>query len=177
MNIVGYKDALIEGNTKLGQNKNTRFIGYGLKKGRALGTLKNIDESQIIETPVAENLMVGLAMGLSLKGYRPVVFIERMDFIMNSMDAIVNHLDKMKDISRGEFNPAVILRCVVGNSKKPLYTGITHTQDFSKAIKCLVSFPVILLNTADDVFKAYIKAEKLQKKGISVILIEYKDKI
>ncbi len=177
MSIEGYKDILIEANTKLGKNKNIIFIGYGLKKGRALGTLKNIDESKIIETPVAENLMVGLAIGLSLKEYCPVVFIERMDFILNAMDALINHLDKMKDISKGEFNPAVIIRCVVGNYKKPLYTGITHTQDFSKEIKRLVSFPVIRLKAAEDILKAYIKAERLQKNGISSILIEYKDLI
>lgn len=177
MSIVGYKDALIEANDKLGQNKNTRFIGYGLKRGRALGTLKNIEQDQIIETPVAENLMAGLAIGLSLKGYCPVVFIERMDFILNAMDAIVNHLDKINDISRGEFKPAVIFRCVVGNYQKPLYTGITHTQDFSEALRCLLTFPVIQLKTTGDISKAYIYAEEQQNKGTSSVLVEYKDLI
>jgi pyruvate/2-oxoglutarate/acetoin dehydrogenase E1 component len=109
-----------------------RFVGYGVRiGGRAQGTLKNVPDSQLIEMPVAENLMVGFAIGLALKGLKPVVFIERFDFILNALDAIVNHLDKIETISRGEFKPAMILRIVVGNKSKPLFTGETHTQDFT----------------------------------------------
>lgn len=175
MSKTGYKDALIEANTKLANNNKVRFIGYGLKKGRALGTLKNVGDLQIVEMPVAENLMAGFAIGLSLKEYVPVVFIERIDFILNALDAIVNHLDKLKAISREEFMPAVIFRCVVGNSSKPLYTGITHVQDFSNAIREMVSFPVIQLNETEDIEVEYSKAIGLQKSGISTILVEYKD--
>ena len=54
----------------------TRFIGYGVKiGGRAAGTLSAVPDCQLVETPVAENLMVGLATGMSLAGLKPVVFI------------------------------------------------------------------------------------------------------
>lgn len=175
MTVITYKEALMQTNAKLAANPQTRFIGYGLQKGRALGTLKGIDSAQIIETPVAENLMLGLAIGLSLKGMNPVVFIERMDFILNALDAIVNHLDKARALSRGEFSPAVIIRAVVGNQHKPLYTGLTHTQDFSEALRHMVSFPVLQLKTPDNVLDAYRVAEENQVNGVSIILIEYKD--
>lgn len=175
MSEASYKDTLIEMNTGLAKHHNARFIGYGLKKGRALGTLREVDESQIIEMPVAENLMLGFAIGLSLKGYMPIVFIERMDFILNALDAIVNHLDKIKKKSNEEFNPAVIIRCVVGNKLKPLYTGITHTQDYSKAIREMISFPVFNLYNAKDVEKYYAVALSNFEKGLSTILVEYKD--
>lgn len=172
---ITYKEALLQTNLSLASDPKTRFIGYGLKKGKALGTLKGVSDSQIIETPVAENLMLGLAIGLSLKGLRPVVFIERMDFILNALDAIVNHLDKTNMISHGEFSPAVIIRTVVGNRHKPLYTGITHTQDFSEALRHMVSFPVVQLKTPEDVFLAYRCAEENHANGVSTLLIEYKD--
>ena len=135
---MSYKDELTKANIKLAQNPKVRFIGYGLKKGRALGTLKEVADSQIIEMPVAENLMMGFAIGLSLKGYLPVVFIERMDFLLNAMDAMVNHLDKIAKISHGEFHPKVIIRCIVGNTKKPLYTGASTFAGLPAA--CLISF-------------------------------------
>lgn len=175
MTVLTYKEALLQSNTQLATDLKTRFIGYGLQKGRALGTLKEVNIAQIIETPVAENLMLGLAIGLSLKGLRPVVFIERMDFILNALDAIVNHLDKANMISHGEFSPAVIIRAVVGNRHKPLYTGITHTQDFTEGLRQMVSFPVFQLKTSDDVLRAYQSAEDNQSKGISTLLVEYKD--
>jgi pyruvate dehydrogenase E1 component beta subunit len=175
MSQLGYKSALSEANTLLGQNIKIRFIGYGLHKGRALGTLKEVALDQIIEMPVAENLMAGMAIGLSLKGYYPVLFIERMDFVLNALDAIVNHLDKIDLLSNGEFKPACIIRCVVGNQNKPLYTGATHIQDFSEALSKMVSFPILKLNDASKIEKAYELAANNLEHGISTILVEYKD--
>lgn len=175
MNAITYKNALIEANTNLARDDKYRFIGYGLSKGRALGTLVNVSARQIIEMPVAENLMAGLGIGLSLKGYFPVVFIERMDFLLNSLDAIVNHLDKIKSLSNNEFSPACIIRCVVGNKSKPLYTGSTHTQDFTEAMRNLVQFPVIQLRKTEDVLGSYAIADTNLRSGISTILVEFKD--
>ena len=44
-----YKDAITEQNDILAKDPKRRFIGYGLKKGRAMGTLANVSEGQIIE--------------------------------------------------------------------------------------------------------------------------------
>lgn len=170
-----YKEALTGANQMLAADAATRFIGYGLKKGRALGSLKGVVDTQIIETPVAENLMVGIATGLALKGYKPVVFIERMDFVLNALDAIVNHLDKARLMSRGEFTPGAIIRCVVGNRDKPLYTGDTHVQDFSGALRQMVSFPVLQLLKPADIPGAYAQAKADIDRGRSTLLVEYKD--
>jgi pyruvate/2-oxoglutarate/acetoin dehydrogenase E1 component len=131
--VKSYKEELTASMESLAADPLVRFVGYGVRiGGRAQGTLKNVSDTQLIEMPVAENLMVGFAIGLALKGLKPVVFIERMDFILNALDAIVNHLDKIETISRGEFKPTMILRIVVSEIRqKPLFTGETHTQDFS----------------------------------------------
>src|SRR5262249_20330 len=106
---ISYKNELTEAMERLAEDPLIRFIGYGVKiGGRAMGTLANVSDSQLIEMPVAESLMVSFAIGLSLKGLKPVVFIERFDFICNAMDAIINHLDKISEISHREFNPTMI---------------------------------------------------------------------
>ena len=56
------------------------FVGYGLGTGRALGTIPA--GAQILETTVAENLMTGLAVGAALAGRRPLVYFERMEFVL-----------------------------------------------------------------------------------------------
>jgi pyruvate dehydrogenase E1 component beta subunit len=155
----------------------TCFIGYGVKYGgKAMGTLKNVPEHQLIETPVAENLMVGVAIGMALKGRKPIVFIERFDFILNAADAIVNHLDKIGSISRGEFSPNVILRVVAGNRGKPLFTGETHVQDFSAAFRSMVGFPVRTSRSAEEVVANYEDAFSSLNQHSS-LLVEYKDLI
>ena len=171
-----YKEQLTLAMDNLAADKATRFIGYGVKiGGRALGTLKNVPDAQLIETPVAENLMVGLATGLSLAGLRPVVFIERMDFILNALDAIVNHLGAAQRISRGQFRPAAILRVVIGNRHKPLYTGPTHVQDFTEAVRLMVDFPVVRLTEAGQIAPAYFEAHEALWRGRSTMLVEHKD--
>ena len=167
-----YKDEITMGNTQLAQDPKTRFIGYGLTKGRAMGTLSGVPENQIVEMPVAENLLLGVAIGMTLTGLKPVVFIERMDFLMNCMDALVNHLDKIKDISQGEFDPKVIIRCIVGNTKKPLYTGATHVQDFSEALRKMVNIPVYQLT---DPGMAKVTYSVVPERAKSAIIVEYKD--
>jgi pyruvate/2-oxoglutarate/acetoin dehydrogenase E1 component len=170
-----YKDELCRAMTMLGKDPKSVFIGYNVGcGGLANGTLKDVPQSQRIETPVAENLMMGLATGMALKGHKPVVYYERFDFILNAADAIVNHLDKIQMMSGGEYNPTVIIRVLVGGTKNPLFTGPTHTQDLTEAFKKLVPFPVIPLTSAGQVYLAYQLAYDALRQN-STMLIEYRD--
>ena len=165
-----YKDAIRTSMEILAEDPKTLFIGYNVKYGsKANGTLVNIPDNQLIETPVAENLIVSMAIGLSLEGFKPVVYIERFDFVIHAADAIVNHLDKIKQMSHGEFDPRVIIRTVVGNKANPLFTGATHTQNFSKAFREMCDMPVIELPLrADDIITIYNADE-------SCLIVEDKD--
>ena len=169
-----YKDKITEAMGFLGRDPKTRFIGYGVGEGtsKAAGFLSDINEEQLIETPVAENLMAGLAIGMSLEGLKPVVYFERFDFVLNALDSIVNHLDKLKRVSRGQYNPKVIMRVVVGGVDAPFFTGATHTQDFSEAIKMMVDFPIIVLEDPDEIESAYRQA---YESTDSCMLVEKKD--
>lgn len=143
-----YKDAMNISMEKLGEN-GAIFIGYNVLKGDAMGTLKGVSNEQKLETPVAENLMMGLAIGMSFEGFKPVVYFERHDFMMVAMDAIVNHLDKIERISHGEYKVPVIIRAISADGG-PFYSGPTHSQDFTNILKTAVSFPVLEpLNGAD----------------------------
>jgi pyruvate/2-oxoglutarate/acetoin dehydrogenase E1 component len=174
---INYKSELTRSMDYLAQDPLVRFVGYGVKFGKAMGTLNNVPESQLVEMPVAENLMCGVATGMALKGLKPVVFIERFDFILNALDAIVNHLDKLGELSNGEYKPAVLFRVVVGNRNKPLFTGETHTQDFSEAIRLMVGFPVKRLMDATAIYPAYRAAHEFMAQGRSTMLVEYKDQM
>lgn len=174
--IMIYKEAIIAASDELAKNPKSIFLGYNVKKGKANGTFKNIPENQLFETPVAENLMLGIATGLSLEGRIPVVYIERFDFILNALDAIVNHLEKINPMSQGEFKPAVIIKVAIGIKNKPLYSGMTHTQDFTEAMTKLLSFPVIKLEKdANHIRKVYKTAESLMELGQSFMIIEEKE--
>lgn len=167
-----YKDAAQKAMELLALDKKVRFIGYNVKYGsRAYGTMKNISFGKCIETPVAENLMTGLAIGMSLEGYKPVLYFERHDFMLNAMDSIVNHLDKLNKMSLNKFKMPVIIRAVVGG-KIPINPGIQHTQDYTKAMREMISFPIIELKKVADIIPTYQKALKM--KG-PIMIIEKRD--
>lgn len=172
-----YKEALTQQMLLFGEHRDARFVGYGLLDGKgANGTLKNIPNEKICECTVAENLMVGIAHGFALTGLRPLVFFERADFIACGLSAISNHLDVARQISKGEFNPCVIIRAVIGNSRKPLFTGPTHTSNPTAALKHYLHMPVYEVKTPDEVTAAYERAIYEQAEGIgSSFILEHKD--
>jgi len=166
-----YKEAMTIAMTELGE-QGAIFIGYNVLKGDAMGTLKNVAIEQKLETPVAENLMSGLAMGMSFEGFLPVLYFERHDFILNALDAIINHIDKIERISHGEYKVPVIIRAVTADAG-PFYSGITHSQDFTKLLESGVSFPVVDPEQGKDVLRAFRDAIESKRP---VIVIERKSR-
>ena len=173
--MTTYKDELTRAMIELGKNPAFRFIGYNVKYGsQANGTLAGVSSSQLVETPVAENLVAGLALGYALAGHPCLTWIERFDFMLNSLDAIVNHAAKINQLSDGQFRPGVIFRTIVGSRTKPLFTGATHVQDFSEQLRSMVPFPVISIRHPNQVFDEYFRAAATLHLH-STLLVEYRD--
>ena len=164
-----FKDSVSLAMTEMGDDGNI-FIGYSIVPGDAMDTLKGVAQDQKIETPVAENLMVGLAIGMAFEGFRPVVYFERHDFMLVAADAIVNHVDKIERISHGEFKCPVILKTVVDDSTL-FYSGPTHEQNFTKGFRELVDFPVLDPQTPDEVLAAYRFAQASDRP---TMIVEHK---
>lgn len=171
---MNVKTALTHAMTEMAKDPATLFVGYGMLKNGANGTLVNVPKEQIVECPVSEQLIADVALGLSLKGRKVVAFFERADFMLLAMSSIVSHLDKIAHESRGEFTPGIIIRVCVGNTLKPLFTGSTHTSDFTKPMKHLVKFPVTRLMHGEHVIQEYREAHK-RLPNSSTMLVEFKD--
>jgi pyruvate dehydrogenase E1 component alpha subunit len=161
-----YKDAVNIAMKELG-DLGAIFIGYNVARGDAMGTLKEVPADQKVETPVAENLMAGLAIGISFEGFLPVVYFERHDFMLVAMDAIVNHIDKIERISHGEYKVPVIIRAVTADAG-PFYSGITHSQDFTNLLKTAVSFPVSDPQNGREILGAFRDAVASERPAIIV---------
>jgi len=126
--MVTYREQLHKSMLKLAQYSKTRFVGYNTAHGPQMnGTLVGCEE-KCIEMPVAENLMCGVAMGLALKGYLPVLCFERFDFCLAGADALVNHIGALQQY--GLILPMIVRVCV--GSHKPLNPGPQHTRDHSE---------------------------------------------
>ena len=143
-----YKDELIRSMEFLAEDKRTIFIGQSVKfSGNAIfNTLESIDDSRKIETPVFEDVQMGISTGLALDGFVPVTCYPRFDFLILACNQLVNHLDKMEMMSSGDMTPRVIIRVSVG-AKEPINAGPQHTQDHTQAFKkMLTNVNVVELN-------------------------------
>ena len=166
---MSFKDAIVQSMDDLASD-GAVFIGYNVTHGHAMGTLKNVPADQLIETPVAENLMAGLGIGISLEGKKSVIYYERHDFMYVAADAIGNHIDKINRISHGEYNVPVIIRAITADAG-PFYSGPTHSQDLTEMFRAAVDFPIYEPKTAKEALIAYKKARAA--KG-PVMIIERK---
>lgn len=168
-----YLDELIRSMEYLSKDPKVIFVGQSIKySGNSIfNTMKNVPEESRIELPVFEDVQMGMSTGLALEGYVVVTCYPRFDFLILACNQLVNHLDKMNYMSKGNMKPKVIIRTSVG-AKKPLDGGIQHTQDHTEAFKKLLTHvEVIKLEKAEDVFPAFEKAYT-REDGKSTLIIE-----
>jgi pyruvate/2-oxoglutarate/acetoin dehydrogenase E1 component len=169
-----YKEELTKAMTWLGEQQNTLFIGQSVEyAGTAMfGTLENIPMDKRMEMPVAEEFQMGFATGLALEGYVPISMFPRFDFLILGMNQLVNHLDKIKHISKGGMNPNVLIRTSVG-SINPMNPGVQHCQDHTQGIKSMLKHVnVVQLINPEDIVFAFQSAYKLKQP---TVFVEYGD--
>jgi pyruvate/2-oxoglutarate/acetoin dehydrogenase E1 component len=96
-----YMDELTRSMEYLGKFDNTIFIGQSVEvAGTAMrNTLLNIDDNKLVEMPVDEDFQMGLATGMALTGLIPISIFPRWNFLLLATNQIVNHLDKLKEIT------------------------------------------------------------------------------
>jgi pyruvate dehydrogenase E1 component beta subunit len=78
------------------------------------GLQKDFGEGRVIDTPLAESGIVGTAIGLALRGYRPICEIQFDGFVFPAYDQIVSQLAKMRPRSLGHVSLPVVVRIPCG---------------------------------------------------------------
>ena len=171
-----YMDELTRAMNYLGQQQNTLFIGQSVEvAGTAMrNTLLDIAADKLLELPVEEDFQAGISIGMALNGYVPVTCYPRFDFLICAMNQLVNHLDKIRQMSCGELKPKVIIRTSIG-SKVPLNGGPQHTQDYTLELKTILKeVKVIFLNKPEIIFSSFKKAYE-DKESHSYLFVEHGD--
>ena len=78
------------------------------------GLQKDFGEDRVIDTPLAESGIIGTAIGLALRGYRPVCEIQFDGFVYPAFDQIVSQLAKMRARALGKVALPIVVRIPVG---------------------------------------------------------------
>jgi len=171
---MNYGEEIKKAMDMLAKEKNTIFLGQQVAfPGSIMSkSLDGVPMEKRIELPLIEDCQMGMSIGLSLDGYLPISIYPRMDFLILAMNQMANHLDKIDEMSCGQFKPKVIIRTAIG-STKPLYPGLQHCSDYTEGLqKMLKNITVRKIWFTDQVMEFYKYALKSKH---STILIEVAD--
>jgi len=167
-----YKDELIRAMNWLGEKEDTVFLGQACKvSGHSISsTLTHVPQDKRIELPVFEETQLGISTGMALENFVTITMYPRFDFFILAMNQLVNHLDKMNDMSKGDMKPRVIIRVAVG-AKNPIDAGPQHTQNHTEALrKMLTDVHVVELIEPDQIFPAFKEAYEREDSKATLIV-------
>lgn len=109
--------------------------------GTINGTLEQFGPDRVVEGPLAEDMLTGLCIGAATHGLRPMIIHHRIDFLMLTMNQMVNHAAKWSEMFGRQQKVPMVVRAVVGRGWG---NGPQHTQShhalFSHVpgMKCVV---------------------------------------
>jgi acetoin:2,6-dichlorophenolindophenol oxidoreductase subunit beta len=97
---------------------------------------------RIVNTPICENTFLGMAIGMSVTGLRPVVEIMFSDFLPTAADAVIEELPKFRFMTGGQCSLPVTVRSIGGG------TGRFGTQHSATGESWFMAFPGLMVATA-----------------------------
>ena len=132
------------------------------------GLQKDFGEARVIDTPLAESGIVGTAIGLALRGYRPVCEIQFDGFVFPAFDQIVSQLAKMRYRSRGQVALPVVIRIPFGG-------GIGAVEHHSESPEALFAhIPGLRVVACSDAADAFTMIQQSVSCDDPVIFFEPK---
>jgi 2-oxoisovalerate dehydrogenase E1 component beta subunit len=102
---------------------------------------------RVIDTPLAENGIVGGAIGMALYGLKPVAEIQFVDFIYPAFDQIVSELAKFRWRSAGQYSCPVVVRAPYGGG---IRGGLYHSQSPEAYFCHTTGLQVVIPSTPSD---------------------------
>ena len=145
-------------------------VAFG--KGGVFGVTRSLTSKYGVDrcfnTPLAESTIIGLAIGMSFTGLKPVAEVQFADYIWTGMNQLMNELASIYYRSNGEWNCPVVLRMPYGGY---IQGGPYHSQSIEAFLSHCPGIKVVIPSNAAD-------AKKLLKAAIEdpnpVVILEHK---
>lgn len=96
------------------------------------GLLERFGSDRVQDTPLAENMIAGMCVGMAAQGLKPVAEIQFMGFVYPAIDQIVNHMSRLRHRTRGRMSCPVVLRMPHGG-------GIHAPEHHSEAVESMLA--------------------------------------
>lgn len=97
-----------------------------------LGLRENFGPRRVLDTPLAENLIAGISVGMATQGLRPVAEIQFFGFIYSALEQLISHAARMRNRTRGRLSCPLTLRVPFGG-------GIHAPEHHSESTEALLT--------------------------------------
>jgi 2-oxoisovalerate dehydrogenase E1 component beta subunit len=111
------------------------------------GFLDEFGEERVIDTPIAEGMIVGVAVGMALHGLLPVAEIEFADFIHPAFDQMVSEVSRMRYRTNGDFGLPMVVRAPYGGG---VHGALYHSQSIEAFYGHIPGLKVVVPSTPYD---------------------------
>ncbi len=130
MREINFVDALNEAHhEEMARDERVIVMGEDVELAYVFGVTKGLAErfgkDRVRDTPISELGIVGAGVGAAMAGYRPIVEIMFMDFIMLAMDPLINQAAKLRYMLGGQLSVPLVVRTPGGGG---VQYGPTHSQ-------------------------------------------------
>ena len=149
-----FREALKEATSQMMEKDDRVFVmGEGVDDpggifGSTQGLHKKFGKERVMDIPIAENGMTGVAIGAAMAGMRPIFVHMRMDFLPMCMDQIVNHAAKWCYMTGGRTNVPLVIRSIIG---KGWGSAAQHSQALQALFMHIPGLKVVMPSTPYDV--------------------------
>jgi pyruvate dehydrogenase E1 component beta subunit len=153
MPIITYRQALNDTlGEELARDSNVLLMGeeIGVFQGSyriTEGLLQEFGPKRVVDTPIAEEGFVGVAIGAAMLGLRPVVEIMTINFILVAIDQVVNHASKIHYMFGGQVRVPLVIRTPSGGTGQ---LAATHSQSFENWFAYCPGLKVVAPSTPYD---------------------------
>jgi len=149
---IRFIDALREGIAEeMRDDPRVIVLGEDVAVGGAFGVtaklVEEFGEGRVLNTPISEDTIMGLAVGAAVAGKRPIVEIMFMDFMTLAMSQLVNHAAKLHYMSGGQLNVPMVVRVQQGAQGG---WGSQHSQSLEAWLAHVPGLKVVAPSTAID---------------------------
>jgi pyruvate/2-oxoglutarate/acetoin dehydrogenase E1 component len=136
---------------ELRRDSSVYVFGEDVALGGPFGATKGLAEefgaNRIVNTPISEGTVMGLAIGAATAGLRPVVEIMFIDFITLAMDQLVNHAAKLHYMSGGQLKIPLTVRVQCGISGA---MGAHHSQSLEAWLAHVPGLKIVMPSNPAD---------------------------
>ena len=127
--------------------------GFGGAFTVTLGLAEEFGHDRILDTPISEIAIAGVAIGAAMAGMRPIADVQYGDFLFCMMDQLANQAAKMRYMSAGTVSVPMVMRAPVGATGR----GSQHAQSLEGFFTHVPGLKVVCPATAYDA-KGLLKA-------------------